>query len=103
MRAPPAVGLLLALLLAAGPAGAEDRVLRFERDGVLVRSVPLSELRARCRPRRVEVPLDPYYGRTKHFLACPLAGVLELGFGSPDPGRQGEFFFRALDAVRLTS
>ena len=98
MRAPSVIGLALGLSLAAGPAGAEARELRFEREGRLLRSLPLSVMREHCEPRRVEVALDPYYGRAKRFLACPLGAVLALGFGaSPDGDPEADYFFRALD------
>ncbi len=92
-----AVGCALALALAGAPASAAES-LRFERDGSLVREIPLPELRRECGETRVSVARDPYYGRPKVFLACPLARVFELGFGAP-PAALGDanVFFRALD------
>jgi mono/diheme cytochrome c family protein len=81
----------------AAPARAEGAVLRFERAGALLRSVSRSELTARCGVTRIEIA-DPYYARAKTFLACPLACVLELGFGKPVSAHRGEnFFLRARD------
>ena len=82
----------------AAPARAEgDTPLRFERDGALVRSLSRSELTGRCGVTRVQVA-DPYYARAKTYLACPLACVLELGFGKPPSAQRGEnFFLRAAD------
>jgi mono/diheme cytochrome c family protein len=90
---------------APGAAAAEDAALRFERDGALVGAIPVDELRAACGARPVEVREDPYYGRAKRFLACPLREVLALGFGAPpQPGSDEDFFFRARDGyVKLTS
>jgi mono/diheme cytochrome c family protein len=89
-------GALSGALLAA-PAPAEEAELRFEREGELVRALSLAELRAGCPAAEVEVD-DPYYGRRKRFLACPLSCVLSLGFGPAlerDP--DASFFLRARD------
>jgi mono/diheme cytochrome c family protein len=81
----------------ASPAKADDAALRFEREGALVRSLSRSEITARCGSTRVEVA-DPYHGKAKTYLACPLACVLELGFGKPVASYRGEnFFLRARD------
>jgi mono/diheme cytochrome c family protein len=63
-----------------------------------VREIPIAELRARCGEARVDVASDPYYGKPKVFVACPLARVFELGFGVA-PGSLGDanVFFRARD------
>ena len=92
-----AAGAVMTLLLACGTAGAAG-TLRFERDGRLVREIPLAELREECHETRVSVERDPYYGRRKVFVACPLAQVFVLGFGVP-PRALGDanVFFRALD------
>jgi len=84
-------------VFAGAPAIAAD-ALRFERDDSLVREIPLAELRRECGETRVSVSHDPYYARPKVFLACPLARVFELGFGT-SPGALGDanVFFRALD------
>jgi len=81
----------------AAPARADDTALRFERDGALVRSLSRDEITARCGVTRVQVA-DPYYARAKTYLACPLACVIEQGFGKPVSAYQGEnFFLRARD------
>ena len=92
-----AADAVLAVLLACGTAGAAG-TLRFERDGKLVREIPLAQLRKTCDETRITVERDPYYGRRKVFLACPLAQVFALGFGV-DPRELGDanVFFRALD------
>jgi mono/diheme cytochrome c family protein len=91
------VAAWLALLAGWAPARADDTVLRFERDGALVKSLSRDELTAACAPTRVSVR-DPYYERATEYLACPLAKVLELGFGAPAESLRGEsFFFRARD------
>lgn len=87
----------LAALLAAAPAAGVD-ALRFEREGRLVREIPLATLRAECGETRVAVERDPYYDRRKLFLACPLARVFELGFGvTLESLGDANVFFRALD------
>jgi mono/diheme cytochrome c family protein len=92
-----AAGAVIALGLACAPAVAAD-TLRFERDGRLVREIPLEELRRECNESRVTVERDPYYGRRKVFVACPLAQVFELGFGAaPRALGDANIFFRALD------
>ncbi len=81
----------------SAPAGADDSPLRFERDGALVRSLSRAELTQACGVTRVEVS-DPYYQKTKTFLAFPLACALEQGFGKPVSSVRGEnFFLRARD------
>ncbi|MFI5215003.1 MAG: c-type cytochrome [Candidatus Limnocylindria bacterium] len=99
---------LLAKLLGAGvalgagfslaaSARADDTPLRFERDGVLVRSLSRSDLEAGCGVTRVEVA-DPYHGKAKTYLAFPLVCALELGFGKPIADYRGEnLFLRARD------
>ena len=96
--------LLAAGWLAAGaglpaPARAETPAqLRFERDGKLVKTLSLAEIRTRCGEQRVPVASDPYYARAKTFLASPLACVIEQGFASPLASLRGEnLFLRALD------
>jgi mono/diheme cytochrome c family protein len=96
-RLPAAAALLLAVAGSARPAPAADS-LRFERDGRLVREIPLAELRRECGETRITVERDPYYDARKSYLACPLAQVFVLGFGVP-PGALGgaNVFLRARD------
>jgi mono/diheme cytochrome c family protein len=93
------VALALGLALAGGAArAAEPASLRFERDGKVVREIPLAELRAKCHEARIEVPRDPYYGAHKVYLACPLEQVFVLGFGVPPSALGAEnVFLRARD------
>jgi mono/diheme cytochrome c family protein len=95
----PRAGLALAAaLFAAAPAAAAPASLRFERDGRVVREIPLAELRERCHPTRIAVESDPYYGGRKAYLACPLEQVLLLGFGvAPRALGGANVFFRAAD------
>lgn len=82
----------------AVPARAGDTALRFERDGALLRALSQAEIEARCGEQRVKVAADPYYARTKTYLASPLVCVIEQGFGKPIASLRGEnFFLRALD------
>jgi len=100
--------IALAALLAsvAGAAAADDTLpaLRFLRDGKLLRTLTLAELRACCQPREVEVD-DPYYGAPKRFRAFPLAAVLARGFD--DSKSEGfaaaELLLRARDGYTRTA
>jgi mono/diheme cytochrome c family protein len=89
---------VLLAALAAGAAGAagNEATLRFERDGALLREVPLAELRAACAERVVEVAQDPYYGRPKRYLALPFGCVLAHGLGAA-PAPEANVFLRARD------
>jgi mono/diheme cytochrome c family protein len=92
------LGLLIALVALSAPARSEDKALRFEREGALLRSLSQTEIEARCGEQRVQVAADPYYGRAKTYLASPLHCVIEQGFGKPIASLRGEsFFLRALD------
>ncbi|MBM4245531.1 MAG: cytochrome c [Deltaproteobacteria bacterium] len=74
---------VLAVLVLAGLAGhavAEDAVLEFARDGAVVRRLDRAALEKGCGVATVELE-DPYYGRRMAYVACPLAKVLEMGFG----------------------
>ena len=89
-------------MLAALTAGtrallAYESVLRFERDGVLVREIDRATLAADCGVKPIVVEVDPYYEKRKHFLACPIARVLELGFGAARGPADQNYFFRARD------
>jgi len=80
-----ATGGLVALVAWAGASFAEGEPraeLSFERRGAAVGSLRRAELVESCGLRRVSVD-DPYYEARKEFLACPLEGVLEAGFGTP--------------------
>src|SRR5262245_29614827 len=69
------------LPVTAPAAAAEaDTALQFVRDGRVVSTLDLKALRKGCHERTVAID-DPYYGRRKSFRACPLAEVLQLGFG----------------------
>lgn len=93
-----AAALAVACMLAPGAASAGAVSLRFERDGRLVREIPLAELREECRETRVTVEHDPYYGKPMTYLACPLAQVFVLGLGVPPSALAGQnVFFRARD------
>ena len=89
--------LLLAVLGLAVPlaasAGADD--LRF-RQAAGVRRVPKLQLAAGCPMRVVEVA-DPYYGKAKRYVACPLANVLALGFGRSEAIAGQDVLLRATD------
>jgi mono/diheme cytochrome c family protein len=91
----------LSAMLALGPstsmATASDVVLHFSRAGSPTTAVGLAALREACGVQRVEVD-DPYYGRRKVFLACPIAKTLEIGFGVPSSElAQEDYLLRALD------
>ena len=85
--------LLLALLAAPGDA----RELRFLRPGAAPVVLSADTLAARCGAQTISLD-DPYYGARKTYRACPLAAVLQLGFGQPITDFAGEtVFFRASD------
>jgi mono/diheme cytochrome c family protein len=93
--------LTSALVLAAVPAlGAS---LEFLRDGAPVRRIDGAELARTCKVRTIDV-VDPYYATTKHYRACPLAAVVEAGFGAP-PDRLDveDVVFHALDGYAKPS
>ena len=101
MRAFAGVGVLLVLLGAAGPGAAvadAETALSFVRDGAVVKTLDRAGLERACRAVTVTVD-DAYYGRTKHYRACPLAEVLALGFGKLDAAvaAGSDLFFRARD------
>ncbi len=89
-------GLLLALA-AAAQAAAPEPALRFRSKGQPERVVTATALRAACVEETVAVA-DPYYEKTKRFLAWPLACVLEQGLGALAADLESEEVqLRALD------
>lgn len=94
-----AAGLMFAttLFFGAQTVFAYENALRFVRDGVLVREIDRATLATDCGARPLVVEADPYYEKRKNFLACPLARVLELGFGSTRGPADQNYFFRARD------
>lgn len=91
-------GAVLVLLLAvAAVAWADGPELEFVRDGKVVARLDHATLARECGVRTVELD-DPYYGHTMAYRACPLARVLELGFGASPAELAGEdFLLRARD------
>jgi mono/diheme cytochrome c family protein len=89
LRVASAVALLATL--------ARGATLEFLRDGAVVRRLDAAALATACGARTIDVD-DPYYDSRKQYRACPLAAVLEVGFGVP-AGRLGadDVVFRALD------
>jgi mono/diheme cytochrome c family protein len=80
-----------------------DTALQFVRDGRVVSTLDLAAIRRVCHEQTVAID-DPYYGRRKSFRACPLAEVLQAGFGaSPDTLRGDEFLLRARDGYTKPS
>lgn len=78
-------------------AAAYPTELQFVRDGTPLRTVDLATLKANCTVQTISVD-DPYYGRRKSFLACPLAEVLRFGFGETDAQLSpADFILRARD------
>jgi mono/diheme cytochrome c family protein len=95
------VGMMLVLLCAVGSASAAEEsetTLSFLRDGAVVKTVDRAGLERACHAVTVTID-DAYYGRQKHYRACPLAAVLALGFGKVDAASTDgtELFFRARD------
>jgi mono/diheme cytochrome c family protein len=88
-----------AVALAPGAGASEDeaRTLTFSVAGKVVKRLTFAEIVAACAVERVVVD-DPFYQRSKSFLAFRLTDVLALGFGRPIAEFAGEnFFLRALD------
>lgn len=84
-----------ALLLIAVAAQAAS--LEFRRGGEVVRRIDAAALAKTCGVRTIDVD-DPYYEARKRYRACPLAAVMEAGFGAPvDRLRADDVLFRALD------
>jgi mono/diheme cytochrome c family protein len=79
-------------------AAAHAATLEFLRDGTVVRRLDDATLAKRCGVRTIEVD-DPYYEARKRYRACPLARVIEAGFGRSLDALDGEedVLFRALD------
>jgi mono/diheme cytochrome c family protein len=87
--------VVLAALL--GTVVARGATLEFVRDDTVVTRLDEHALAARCGLRTIEVD-DPYYEAVKHYRACPLAAVLEAGFGTPVAALGGgDVLFRAAD------
>jgi mono/diheme cytochrome c family protein len=93
------VRLVPALLLLVA-ASARAATLDFVRDGTVVRQLDGAAL-ADC-ARTIELD-DPYYGSHKRFSACPLAAVVEKGFGEPAARLEGDVVFRARDGYAKVS
>ena len=86
--------VLAAVTAASSPPAAE---LRFVRNGEIVRRIDRETLRKSCALETVEID-DPYYGRKKRFVACPLADVTRLGFGvAAGELAKDDVFLRATD------
>lgn len=70
--------------------------LGFLRDGK-TRTIDRAELARLCSPGRISIQ-DPYYGRVKNYLACPLGEVLRRGFAiGEDELATLDVIFRAAD------
>lgn len=83
LRIPSLYRLALAAVLVMLPPydvrGQSSASLEFLREGK-TRSIERTELAKLCGARRISIE-DPYYGRRKSYLACPLLDVLREGFG----------------------
>lgn len=78
-----------------------DARLEFVVRGHTPHALTVRALAARAAPRTVTV-YDPEYGKTKHFRALPLAGVLEAGFGETAKQlRKHEFVLHAKDGYTV--
>lgn len=82
MRTLPVASALLAtaLFAAGGAAQADDAVIDFVREGSATKTLSRTALAEACGVQRITVQ-DPYYKRSKSYLACPLANVLRMGLG----------------------
>jgi mono/diheme cytochrome c family protein len=105
-RTPALRHLVLASILAIVPAldaySAAPITLGFQRDGKR-KAIDRTELARLCGVRKISID-DPYYGRRKQFLACPLREVLRQGFGIKDDKLAGlDVIFRASDGYAKPS
>jgi len=97
-----ALAAALAILLPCDVLGQSSSTLRFVRDGK-TRAIERPELARLCDVRRVSVE-DPYYGRRKSYLACPLIEVLRQGFETGEAELAGfDVIFRASDGYARPS
>ena len=94
MRLVPTLLLLAAVTVRAA-------TLDIVRDGAVVRQLDGATLLRDC-AREIEVD-DPYYEAHKRFSACPLAIVIEAGFGVPPARLEGDVVFRARDGYAKVS
>jgi mono/diheme cytochrome c family protein len=96
------LGALLAVVPASSAPGASTATLTFLRDGK-TRSIDRTELARLCGVRKISVE-DPYYGRRKEFLACPLRNALREGFAVSDAElARLDVIFRASDGYAKPS
>ncbi len=97
MRFVPAGALGVWLVLALPVLVHASATLRFLRDDTEVGKIDLEALRRDCDGHTVSLD-DPYYDARHRYRACPLAEVLERGFGEPVASLAGkDVLFRALD------
>jgi mono/diheme cytochrome c family protein len=91
-----ALAAVLAILLPCDVRSQPSPTLGFVRDGK-TRAIERTELARLCGVRRVSLE-DPYYGRRKSYLACPLIEVLRQGFEIDAADLAGlDVIFRASD------
>ena len=70
------------------------------RDGKTVATLTRAELIAAVKPVNVET-FDPYYEKTKHFRALPLASVIARGFGGSRDLAKLDYVLRARDGYAV--
>src|SRR5215470_13241036 len=88
---------VLAAALLAVPSLSAGATLVFLRDGAVVRRLDTAALERACGVTTVEVT-DPYYETAKRYRGCPLAAVVEAGFGAPAARLDADdVVFHALD------
>jgi len=95
------VRLTVPALLLLAAVGARAATLDILRDGTVVRQLDGAALARDC-ARPIELD-DPYYEAHKRFSACPLAAVIEAGFGVPPTSLEGDVIFRARDGYAKVS
>jgi len=91
--------IALGLCLVPGSTVRAEPALHFVTSDAKAKVLQLSDLRAACLPRAVEVD-DPYHDRAMRYFAMSLQCVLELGFddaGGVAGLRAKGFLLRALD------
>jgi len=95
--------LVTAVLASCGAATAADDGLAFVREGSATKRISRAALAEGCGVQKITVE-DPYYNRSKSYLACPLANVLRVGFGDETGGLAAlDIVFRASDGYARPS
>ena len=92
---------IVPVLLVLAATTVRAATLDIVRDGAVVRRLDGAALEKEC-GRTIELD-DPYYEAHKRFSACPLATVVQEGFGVAPDRLEGDIVFRARDGYAKVS